>query len=151
VLASSELAGAVSRRVALASNRDVLEVRRALEVGAARLAAVRRTDEDVERMRGLIVARNEAYAAHDLDASVEADAELHRAIGQASHNPVLIDLYEHFLSAVEESIRLSVAAAGKLDDQEHVTLVEAIAAGDVETAAIEADCFLEVLLRSAQS
>src|SRR3982751_587634 len=46
VLASSELAGAVSRRVALASNRDVLEVRRALEVGAARLAAARRTDED---------------------------------------------------------------------------------------------------------
>src|SRR6187549_2722563 len=69
VLASSELAGAVSRRVALASNRDVLEVRRALEVGAARLAAVRRTDEDIARMRELIATRNQAYAAHDLDAA----------------------------------------------------------------------------------
>jgi len=151
VLASSELAGAVSRRVALASNRDVLEVRRALEVGAARLAAVRRTDEDVARMRSLLAARNRAHAAKDLEAAIEADTELHRAIGQASHNHVLIDLYENFVSAVQESIRASVAAAGKLDDEEHLKLIEAIASGDAETAAEEADCFLEVMLRSTDT
>src|SRR3954453_11261548 len=60
VLAASEFAGAVSRRVALASNRDVLEVRRALEVGAARLAAARRTDDDVARMRSLLARRTTA-------------------------------------------------------------------------------------------
>src|SRR5512139_1506695 len=50
VLASSELAGAVSRRVAGAHAHHVLEVRRSLEVGAARLAARRRTDDDVTLM-----------------------------------------------------------------------------------------------------
>lgn len=148
VLASSELAGAVSRRVALASHPDVLEVRRALEVGAARLAAHRRTPEDVERMRELVGRRNRAYADGDREQAVALDTELHRAIGQASHNPVLVDLYENFLAAVEESIRLSVAAAGKLDDSEHVALIEAIAAGDAERAAREAACFLEQMLAS---
>lgn len=150
VLASSELAGAVSRRVAGASNRDVLEVRRALEVGAARLAAVRRTPEDVARMRELIATRNRAHAVQDMEAAVAADTELHRAIGQASHNPVLIDLYENFLATVEENIRRSVAASGKVDDDEHVTLVEAIASGDVETAAVEAECYLDLLMQAAE-
>src|SRR3954470_10045161 len=54
VLASSELAGAVSRRVAGARHRDVLEVRRTLEAGIARRAAARRTDADVARMRTLL-------------------------------------------------------------------------------------------------
>ena len=132
-----------------ASNRYVLEVRRALEVGAARLAAVRRTPEDVARMRELITARNRAHAVRDLDAAVAADTELHRAIGQASHNPVLIDLYENFLATVEENIRRSVAASGTVDDDEHVTLVEAIASGDVETAAVEAECYLDLLMQAA--
>src|ERR671938_1069610 len=47
VLAASELAGAVSRRVAGAHHVHVLEVRRTLEAGAARLAALHRTPEDV--------------------------------------------------------------------------------------------------------
>lgn len=149
VLASSELAGAVSRRVALASNRDVLEVRRALEVGAARLAAARRTDEDVALMRALITSRNLAHASRDLEAAAEADTALHRAIGQASHNQVLIDLYENFLSAVQESIRVSLITTGTMDDDEHVKLVDAIDSGDAEAAAEEADCFLEVMLQTA--
>jgi DNA-binding FadR family transcriptional regulator len=102
-------------------------------------------------MRSLILVRNRAHAARDLDGAVEADTELHRAIGQASHNPVMVDLYENFLSAVQESIRLSVTATGKLDDEEHVTLVEAIAAGDPDAAAAEVDCFLDVALRSAEA
>src|SRR5512144_1988654 len=60
VLANSELAGAVSRRVAGAHAVHVLEVRRTLEVGAARLAARRRTDADVAEMRRLLADRNAA-------------------------------------------------------------------------------------------
>src|SRR5919202_4889112 len=60
VLAASELAGAVSRRVAVAHHVHVLEVRRTLEVGAARLAALHRTPEDVARLRTLLAERNAA-------------------------------------------------------------------------------------------
>jgi len=145
VLAASELAGAVSRRVAGAQQRDVLEVRRTLEVGAARLAAARRTRDDVERMRACIDRRTTANAIGDADGAVTADLELHRAVGQAAHNAVLTDLYEHFLDSVLDNIRMTFRQQG-LHDDEHVALVDAIERGDAEAAASEAACFLEELL-----
>jgi DNA-binding FadR family transcriptional regulator len=145
VLASSELAGAVSRRVAQASRRDVLEVRRTLEVGAARLAAQRRTDEDVERMRELIVQRNAANAADDREGSIAADLELHRTIGQATHNQVLVDLYENLLDAIRDNIASNVGGHG-VHSKEHLALIDAIERGDPDAAAAEAACFIDVLL-----
>src|SRR3954470_8132288 len=65
VLASSELAGAVGRRVATAHHVHVLEVRRTLEAGAARLAALHRTPDDVARLRGLVAERNTAARRGD--------------------------------------------------------------------------------------
>lgn len=149
VLAASELAGAVSRRVAVARRMHVLEVRRALEVGAARLAAQRRTPEDVTRLRGLLAERNAAAARGELAEAAARDASLHRAIGQAAHNPVLTELYEHFLDAVHESILSSTLANSGQDPDEHVALVEAIAAGDEHAAGQEAARFLDLLLRQS--
>src|SRR3954451_21529331 len=91
VLAASELAGAVSRRVASAHHVHVLEVRRALEVGAARLAALHRTPEDVARLRALVVERNAAARLGDVDAQIAADVAIHHVIGQAAHNPMLTE------------------------------------------------------------
>jgi len=149
VLASSELAGAVSRRVAGAQAVHVLEVRRTLEVGAARLAAVRRTPDDVTRLRSLLSQRNTAIDAGRVEESLLLDVDLHRAISQSSHNPVLADLYENFLAAVSENVRDNYFARGGMEPTEHVALVEAIAAGDEETAAAEAACYLEELLEQA--
>jgi DNA-binding FadR family transcriptional regulator len=147
VLAASELAGAVSRRVAGAHEQHVLEVRRTLEVGAARLAAQRRSAEDVERLRDLLSRRNAAARDGDHEAVVTWDVALHRAIGQAAHNPVLVDLYENFLDALHENVRTNLDAQGGLDEAEHAGLVEAIADQDVDRAASEAACFLDHLLR----
>src|SRR3954452_12696266 len=105
VLAASELAGAVSRRVASAHHVHVLEVRRALEVGAARLAALHRTPEDVARLRGLVVDRNTAMRRGDVDGQIAADVAIHRVIGQAAHNPVLNDLYENVIEILSENAR----------------------------------------------
>lgn len=145
VLANSELAGAVSRRVAGARATHVLEVRRTLEVGAARLAAARRTDEDVAQMRRLLDRRNTAVREARFDEAVSLDVALHRAIGQAAHNPVLTDLYENLLFALQENVRTNALYRG-IDENEHASLVAAIAAGDGERAAAEAACFLDVLL-----
>jgi DNA-binding FadR family transcriptional regulator len=146
VLAASELAGAVSRRVAGAHQQHILEVRRTLEVGAARLAALRRTPDDVARLRSLLDERTVASRAGAFDLAVSHDVALHRAIGQAAHNPVLTDLYENFLDALDESVRTNVAARGGMDEREHVALVDAIQAGDPDAAAAEAACYLDVLL-----
>jgi DNA-binding FadR family transcriptional regulator len=147
VLANSELAGAVSRRVAEAHAVHVLEVRRTLEVGAARLAARRRSDEDVTEMQRLLARRNTALAAGFLTEAVALDVALHRAIGQATHNPVLIDLYENFLSCVQENVRSNYLSRDGISTEDHTTLVTAIANGDAERAAAEAAFFLDELLQ----
>ena len=145
VLAASELAGAVSRRVAGARRLDVLEVRRTLEVGAARLAASRRTPADIALLRELLTGRQAAPHLGDVDELVARDVRLHRTIVQASHNPVLIDLYDNLVDALQENVRLNLAAtAPEIDD--HTTLVEAIIAGDAETSAAEAAAFLDTLI-----
>lgn len=147
VLAGSELGVAVGRRIADARHRDVLEVRRTLEVGAARLAAKRRSAADTERLRRLLDERSRARQSRDLDAVTTADVELHRAIAVASRNPVLAELYDHLLDAIAENVRTNItsplAAAG---DDDHAHLVAAIVDGDPERAALEAARFIDELL-----
>jgi DNA-binding FadR family transcriptional regulator len=146
VLAASELAGAVGRRVAGAHHVHVLEVRRTLEAGAARLAALHRTTEDIARLRGLIAERNAAGRRGDVDAQIAGDVALHRAIGQAAHNPVLIELYENVVDTVSENVRSNVDLHGGTDENEHVALVDAIEAQDPQRAEVEAAGFLDELL-----
>ncbi len=153
VLAASELAGAVSRRVAAAQHIDVLEVRRTLEVGAARLAAVRRTPEDIALLRDLLDRRAAARRAGNgnLDEMVTIDVQMHRAIAQASHNPMLADLYDNLIDALQENVRRNVADLPPHGDDDHAGLIEAIIVGDPERAADEAALFLDALLEGAGS
>ncbi|MGZ4625525.1 MAG: FadR/GntR family transcriptional regulator [Kineosporiaceae bacterium] len=146
VLASSELAGAVSRRVATAHHVHVLEVRRTLEVGAARLAALHRTPEDITRLRTLLSDRNAAMQRGDVDRQIALDVALHRAIGQAAHNPMLTDLYENVIDTLRENVRSNMDVHGGTDASEHVALIEAIEAQDAERAEAEAAAFLDDLL-----
>src|SRR6478609_4978623 len=67
VLSVSELAVSMGRQIADARQRDVIEVRRSLEVEAARLAARRRTTADVATITGLRDQRAEAYRSGALD------------------------------------------------------------------------------------
>jgi DNA-binding FadR family transcriptional regulator len=146
VLASSELAGAVSRRVASARHVDVLEVRRTLEVGCARLAAVRRTPDDMALLRSLLAQRSAARQENDVDTIVTVDVELHRAIARASHNPVLADLYDNLMGALQENVRRNVEELPAHEDEDHAGLVKAIIDGEPERAAEEAALFLDALL-----
>jgi DNA-binding FadR family transcriptional regulator len=147
VLADSELQVAVGRRVATARHRDVLEVRRTLEVGAARLAATRRTPDDVAVLTALLAERAGARERGDLEATASADLALHRAIAAASRNPVLIELYDHLLDAVAETVRANVAGPPlRGGDDDHALLVAAVVEGDPARAAHEAARFLDELL-----
>lgn len=146
VVADSELAVAVGRRVASARHRDVLEVRRTLEVGAARLAASRRTDDDCRRLTDLLATRAAAREAGDVDGLTRADVELHRAIAQASRNPVLAELYDHLLEAVAENVRTNISGPRAGGDDDHAPLVAAILDQDPSRAAAEAARFIDELL-----
>lgn len=144
VRATSEVSGAL-RRLCGSELREVLEVRRCLEVEGARLAAAARTDDEAAALRALLTRRDELELGDDRDAFVRADAALHFAVVRASHNGVLTELYR----GLTEVVAASVATTSDTHERRHIRhggLVDAIAAGDVERAGREAGGFLDELI-----
>jgi DNA-binding FadR family transcriptional regulator len=139
VVATSELAGVMRRRFAASAQRDVTELRGALETAAAALAARRRTQRDLRRLDGLLARREKAWSSGDRDAFVAADAAFHQAVVAASHNAVLLELYADLGTVIRDSLREHFSAGltpeGRMD---HATLVDAIRAGAPDRAAAEA-------------
>jgi DNA-binding FadR family transcriptional regulator len=142
VISTSELPTVMGRQFACASQQDVLEVRQALEIVTASLAARRRTPEQVERMRALLAARTAAVAGGDLDQMVAADMALHRFIAEMAANPVLAELYATVLGAVANNVRYNFERLGPRGES-HQELVEAIARGDSARAAHEIEHYLD--------
>ncbi|WP_019631681.1 FadR/GntR family transcriptional regulator [Actinomadura atramentaria] len=147
VIATSELSGAVRRRLETAELIEILEVRRGLEVEAARLAAARRTDADVAAIADALARRDLAWAARDHDAFVDADLAFHTAVVEATHNRVLTDLYLDFSAALRQSIG---AVGVELDhaDVPHGPIADAVRDGDAAAAANAAQACLDHILRS---
>jgi DNA-binding FadR family transcriptional regulator len=133
VRAISELSGAMARRLRTAEQLEILEVRRALEVEAARLAATRRTDKDILSIEAALAEREKAWASGEPDRFVESDLAFHVAVVEATHNSVLTDLYVDFSAA----LRVSIAAAGGSLEQNYIphdAIFRAIVAGDAAAA-----------------
>ncbi|MEW1648458.1 MULTISPECIES: FCD domain-containing protein [unclassified Streptomyces] len=127
-------------RLRRAAVTDVYEVRMGVEVQAARLAASRRTAEDVTALERALEARRIASGADDI-AFVDADIAFHAAVVAAAHNPVLADLFGQFTPVLREGL-VELLALTELrahdpntGDDAHEALVRAVAEGDAETAA----------------
>ncbi|GAA2674958.1 MULTISPECIES: FadR/GntR family transcriptional regulator [Nonomuraea] len=136
VRATSELSGAMLRRLRQAEQLEILEVRRALEVESARLAATRRTDDDIKLIEARLAERDRAWEAGDPEAFVESDLAFHMAVVHATHNLVLIDLYEDFSAALRASITAAGTSMDALNSSyiPHDAIARAIAAGDAAAA-----------------
>ncbi|MEU7615224.1 FadR/GntR family transcriptional regulator [Micromonospora rifamycinica] len=144
VVSTDELAPVVARRLTDDRMAEVVEVRRAFEVEAARLAALRRTPADLVALDGALAAREAAWRSGRVAEFVEADVALHTAVVAAAHNGMLAELY----ASVGTALRSTVAHAigDTLQPQryvDHGRLVAAIRDGDPGRAAIEAGAFLE--------
>jgi DNA-binding FadR family transcriptional regulator len=145
VRATSELSGAV-RRLCGSELREVLQVRRTLEVEGARLAATERTDEELTRLEALLGERDAALAAKDWDRLVERDAAFHLLLVRCSHNNLLYQLYQGLTEAVRASITATVETDHEDDHVSHTGLLDAVRDRDPARAAAEAGGFLEELL-----
>ncbi|WP_265865028.1 FadR/GntR family transcriptional regulator [Streptomyces sp. SKN60] len=147
VRATSELSGAL-RRLRTAELRDVLQVRRGLEVEAARLAADVR-DEDGLRALEARLAECEAVArAGRWERLAQLDTAFHMALVEFTGNSVLAGLYRGFYEAVLASVLTCVDPCGAEPGLAfHRRLLEAVRAGDAERAAAEAGAHLSALLR----
>ncbi|MWA13755.1 FadR/GntR family transcriptional regulator [Streptomyces sp. BA2] len=135
-------------RLRRAAVSDVYEVRMLVEVQAARLAAMRRTDEDITAMRDALEGRRATAAASDA-AFIDADIALHAAVVAAARNPVLTDLFAEFAPVLREGlinlldlidVRTEETNHG---DAAHAALVRAVEAKDAEEAARVAQAELQ--------
>ncbi|GAA3739876.1 FadR/GntR family transcriptional regulator [Salinactinospora qingdaonensis] len=151
VRASSELGGALRRRLERSRLREKLEVRRGLELEAARLAALRRTEADLAEIDAAMALRESAWANQEMGAFVEADFSVHRMVVKATHNSLMIELYDDIAQVVYESIAHTARdEPAHTEGIDHSALVEAIRAGDSELALREAACYIDELLSLAQ-
>lgn len=117
---------------------QIAEVRRALEAEVAELAARRRSEDDMQRIRQAEQALVDAVRlGRD---GVEEDMAFHRAIAQASGNPFLISTLDYLSQFLRGAMRITRANEARRDDfgkaveQEHHALAQAIAAGDPRAA-----------------
>lgn len=71
---------------------DYLEFRDVVESSAAAMAAQRANDVDIERIKACLDRIEQAHASGDATEEAEADADLHMAIYETSHNLVLLQI-----------------------------------------------------------
>ncbi|MFJ2295025.1 FadR/GntR family transcriptional regulator [Streptomyces sp. NPDC087894] len=137
---AAELEEDWATRLRRAAVTDVYEVRISIEVEAARLAARRRTDEDLAALTAALAGRRAAADGGDA-AFVDADIALHTAVVAAAHNPVLSALFTEFVPTLRKGLIDMLELLGLRSgdpnhgDESHAALVDAVARGDADAAA----------------
>ena len=125
---------------------EVYEVRRPLEIEAARLAAARGSEDDVRRMRELLGERDRLRIRGEVTGAVAIDVEFHTVVAVASQNAVLADVYRSFSRALRETL-IDVArdSAIAVDTTSlHHALVDAIERRDSEAAGLAAARLIDI-------
>jgi DNA-binding GntR family transcriptional regulator len=115
---------------------EVFEIRTALDVLAAGLAAERITEDELEKMERLLVQIGEYIEISDAEKIVEADEQFHDVLYQASRNDRLVGIICNLREQFTRFRTISMAYPGRIKKtlDEHRHLVEAIAQRDVEVA-----------------
>jgi DNA-binding FadR family transcriptional regulator len=122
-----------SPRFGTYSARDLIEVRRHIEIPAAGYAAVRHSADDLDALTGLL-----HRMEHETDnaAWVELDSLFHITVAQAAGNPVFTKVIEEIRDALARQSALLNQLGGRREgsNAEHRRIVEAIASGSQEAA-----------------
>jgi GntR family transcriptional regulator, transcriptional repressor for pyruvate dehydrogenase complex len=124
-------------RLRRAAVLEAYEVRQALEVQAARLAAGRRTEADIAALRETLAQRQRARARARDAQFVELDLAFHRCVVAAAHNALLTEMFDSFAAVLREALIAVVTDSGLDDvnaDPAHGHLTQAIEAGDAVAA-----------------
>jgi len=115
------------------------EVRIALEGQSARLAALRRTQHEMEKINAALDALHVAFDGNSVPA--DADFAFHLAVAHASGNNLFADMLEMLHETIQHamSVGLGITRTGSKERaqrvvEEHEAIAEAIARGDGEAA-----------------
>jgi DNA-binding GntR family transcriptional regulator len=141
--------GAVVATLDETAVRDLFAVREQLETLAAGLAAERAAPDDIARLRALLKDASAATEAKDLDRVAELNSELHLAVIEISGNRWLASLSSAMYHHVHWVFRVGAAQRAPHSWEEHIRVVDAIAAGDRAAAAKAARRHVEAAAAAA--
>jgi GntR family transcriptional repressor for pyruvate dehydrogenase complex len=135
----------LAARSALGSEAALLatkltEARRVVEVGAAELAALRRTDADLTRMAEAITRMRASHEREDVAEFSAADMAFHDALNQAADNPFLAALFGPIAALLLEIRRHTSATEQRrvVAIDAHQKILDAVASGDSRAAWVAA-------------
>lgn len=126
------------------SNLENLKDARVLfEAGMVRVAARKRSARDIERLRAVLAAQNDAR--EDRRRFVALDGEFHREIAAISGNPIFIVVSEAIFTWLADFYLGAVSVPGleRLTLEEHEGIFAAIESGDADAAATRMTLHLE--------
>jgi GntR family transcriptional repressor for pyruvate dehydrogenase complex len=117
------------------NTKHVSEVREALELQAARLAALSASEADLERIA--VFREMFAIKGRDNERETEIDMAFHEAVAIASGNPLLERLMLSLHDLLHDYIACTIQATSDIDvtNRGHQEIFDAIAAGDPDAAA----------------
>ncbi|MFI0779544.1 FadR/GntR family transcriptional regulator [Streptomyces sp. NPDC021212] len=129
-------AAATGPRAGGAISEKLIEARQMIEVGAAQLAAVRRTDDDLAELAEMLDEMRAAAAAGDTEQFVTADITFHDVVMRASGNAFVPLLLEPFGQLLIEGRRQTSAVPQIRTNAvaHHERVLEALRGGDPEKA-----------------
>jgi len=118
------------------SSLEMLEMRIMFETGAAELAATRRTDADLAELETLVGRMQDAHAATDVAAFVDADLAFHDVIFRAAENRILIASMRPLTTMLQET-RGETSAVAEIREHaiaEHLAVLDALRTGSAQAS-----------------
>lgn len=111
------------------------ETRHILEAEAIGLAALRRTEQDLEALRASLAGSAEHFHG-DLDTYIACDMVFHQQLIDAAHNPALSELYRYFSGVVAAAVQDNLSAVPRCQAtfDLHGQILDAIEQRDPERA-----------------
>lgn len=128
--------GAYVADISIKDINEVYEIRTALDVLAAGLAAERIDDDEIKQMKELLEADKPLVAAKDYPKIIENDTAFHDVIYKASRNKRCMNIISNLREQITAIRGRSMPYPGRLETmlKEHENIYEAIAQRSVDKA-----------------
>jgi DNA-binding FadR family transcriptional regulator len=136
---------------------DVLEARRLVEPGVARLAAQRASEEDLRPLERSIEAMREicarGYGAADEERFLQLDLQFHLALARATANPTVASLMRSLLRQLEiaRDMAMHLPLVPEWTIEVHERTLAAVRSGDLDQVSAVMDEHLGQLERTAET
>ncbi|MEU0569742.1 GntR family transcriptional regulator [Nonomuraea sp. NPDC005983] len=140
--------GATVARLSAEEAEELFDVRMAIEGLAARLAARKRTPQGAERLRRVLETAKEAVENGRLEQVADLNTSFHLAVGEVAGNSYLNLMMTPMLQRAQWVFSQTAAVRGPHSWTEHLSLCEAIAAGDEDEAQARAVAHVAAARRS---